>query len=354
MRLGLISNKAFEELHIPEVTRPWMEAFENPNRIRFTREYLYDSGLLDNQNLKSFDCKPAIREDIIRVHSPYLFDVVGELSRLGYGEVGSSSFVVKDTFKAACLSAGGAISAVEEINKGSVETAFALVRPPGHHAGVGHSEGLCYFNNCAIAVRWLQEKKKLKRILILDLDAHACDGTSQIFYSDPTVLCLSFHEYGMEAIERGWLEEIGSGEGEGYNINVPLPFGTWGNAYLWAFEHIFPEVIRDFKPEMVVVSFGFDTHYSDPVGNMNLQAEDYAKLTRIILRLGREICREKISFILEGGYSLLALPLSIGAVLSTIINTEIKYFDKIRKPEKIPRTVKDVTEEIQSIIKRYL
>lgn len=354
MRLGLVSHKAFEETHIPEVTRPYMEAFEHPDRIKFTREYLRNSGLLGNQNLKIFECKPAARVDIVRVHSPYLFDVVGELSRLGYGEVGASSFVVKDTFKAACLSAGGAISAVEEVNKGSVETAFALIRPPGHHAGIGHSEGMCYFNNCAISVRWLQEKKNVKRILILDLDAHACDGTSQIFYTDPTVLVLSFHEYGMEAIERGWLEEIGSGEGEGYNINVPLPLGTWGNAYLWSFENIFPEVIRSFKPEMVVVSFGFDTHYSDPVGNMNLQAEDYAKLTRIILHLGKEVCQGRVAFILEGGYSLIALPLSIGAVISTILDSEIKYFDKIREPEKIPKIVRNVTEEIQNIKKQYL
>ncbi len=354
MRLGLVSHRAFEELHIPEVTRPWMESFENPNRIRLTREYLSNLGILDNQNVKSFDCKPAIREDIVRVHSPYLFDVVDELSRLGYGEVGSSSFVVKDTFKAACLSAGGAITAVNEVKKGSVETAFALIRPPGHHAGVGHCEGLCYFNNCAVAVRWLQGKRNMKRILILDLDAHACDGTSQIFYTDPTVLVLSFHEYGMEAIERGWLEEIGSGEGEGYNINVPLPFGTWGNAYRWAFEQIFPDVLRDFKSEMLVVCFGFDTHYSDPVGNMNLQAEDYAQLTRIILQLGKEVCGGKIAFILEGGYSLLALPLSIGAVVSTILDTEIKYFDKISGGEKIPKIVRDVTQEIQNIKKQYL
>jgi acetoin utilization deacetylase AcuC-like enzyme len=354
MKLGLISHKAFEELHNPELTRPWMEAFENPNRIKLTREYLHNSGLLNNQNLKNFECKPATREDIIRVHNPYLFDVVNELSSLGSGEVGSSSVVVKDTFRAACLSAGGAISTVDEVNKGSVETAFALIRPPGHHAGIGHSEGMCYFNNCAIAVRWLQEKKKVKRVLILDLDAHACDGTTQIFYTDPTVFCLSFHEYGMEAIERGWLEEIGSGEGEGYNINVPLPFGTWGTAYRWAFEQIFPEILRDFKPEMLVVSFGFDTHYSDPVGNMNLQAEDYAQLTRIILQLGKEVCGGKIAFILEGGYSLLALPLSIGAVISTILDTQIKYFDKIPEPEKIPKIVRDVTEEIQNIKKQYL
>ncbi len=353
MKLGLISHRDFEAMHVPEVTKPWMEAFENPARIRLTREYLQNSGLLDNENLKFFKCEPASREDITRVHDPYLLEVVRELSRLGYGEVGSSSFVVKDTFRTACLSAGGAISAVEEVSKGSVETAFALIRPPGHHAGTGHAEGMCYFNNCAIAVRWLREKRKVKRVLILDLDAHPCDGTSQIFYSDPSVLCLSFHEYGMEALERGWLEEIGSGEGEGYNINVPLPLGTWGNAYTWTFEQIFPDTVREFKPEMLVVSFGFDTHYSDPVGNMNLQAEDYARITRVILQLGKEVCGGKIAFILEGGYSLLALPLSVGAVISTILNTKIDYFDKVSRPKKIPQSVKDITEEIQKMRRRY-
>jgi acetoin utilization deacetylase AcuC-like enzyme len=157
----------------------------------------------------------------------------------------------------------------------------------------------------------------------------------------------------MESIERGWLEEIGSGEGKGYNINVPLPYGTWGNAYLWAFEQIFPEILRDYKPEMLIVSFGFDTHYSDPVGNMNLQAEDYAKLTRIILQLAKEVCGGRIVFVLEGGYSLLALPLSIAAVISTILGTEIKYFDKIPEPEKIPKMVKDTIEEIQNIKWQY-
>ena len=144
-----------------------------------------------------------------------------------------------------------------------------------------------------------------------------------------------------------------SGEGEGYNINVPLPLGTWGNAYTWTFEQIFPDTVREFRPEMLVVSFGFDTHYSDPVGNMNLQAEDYARITRVILQLGKEVCGGKIAFILEGGYSLLALPLSVGAVISTILNTKIDYFDKVSRPKKIPQSVKDITEEIQKMRRRY-
>ncbi len=309
------------------------------------REY----GLLEFLDVVS--PRQASKEDILSAHSPYLYDLVRELSRFERGEAGSSSFTSKDTFRLACLAAGGAIEAVEAIMEGRCRRSLALIRPPGHHAGQGHTSGLCFFNNVAVAVKRLQ-RRGIRKVLILDVDSHPGDGTAQIFYSDPSVLVLSFHEYDQEVAGAGWLDENGYGEGEGYTVNVPLPLGIRGKPYLWVFERVFHGVAEWFRPDFIVVSLGLDTHYADPIGNLFLQALDHAEITGHVLSVADEFCKGRVSFILEGGYSLLALPLSVAAVISRIVDSKIEYYDRIERggapPQSLKRLVTSLLDRIGS------
>lgn len=339
MSLALIYHELYGSLHTPVFLKPWMESFERPERVSLTMRRLREYGLLELLDVVS--PRPASKEDILSVHSPYLYDLVRELSGFERGEVGSSSFTCKDTFKLACLAAGGAIEAVEAITRGECRHSLALVRPPGHHAGISHASGLCFFNNVAVAVRWLQ-RRGIKKVMVVDVDSHPGDGTAQIFYSDPSVLVLSFHEYDQEVAGAGWLDEAGYGEGENYTVNVPLPLGTRGEAYLWAFEKVFYDVAEWFKPDFIVVSLGLDTHYDDPVGNMFLQSLDHAEIAGHILSVADEYCRGRASFILEGGYSLLALPLSVAAVISRIVDAKIEYYDSVERGGSPPQTLKQI------------
>ncbi|MBS7247101.1 MAG: histone deacetylase [Candidatus Jordarchaeales archaeon] len=349
MSLTLVYNELYGSLHVPLFLKPWMESFERPERVSLTMCKLRGYGLLEYLNVVS--PHPASKEDILSVHSPYLYDLVRELSKFERGEVGSSSFTSKDTFRLACLAAGGAIEAVDLVLEGKCRSSLALVRPPGHHAGQSHASGLCFFNNAAVAVKSLQ-RRGVRKVLILDVDSHPGDGTAQIFYSDPSVLVLSFHEYDQEVAGAGWLDEKGYEKGEGYTINIPLPLGLRGKPYLWVFERVFHNVAEWFKPDFVVVSLGLDTHYDDPVGNLFLQALDHAEITGHILSIADEYCRGRVSFILEGGYSLLALPLSVAAVISRIVDSKIEYYDEIERggspPQHLKRLVASLLDRISS------
>ncbi|MEM1658539.1 MAG: histone deacetylase [Candidatus Jordarchaeales archaeon] len=350
MSLTLVYHELYGVLHSPFFTKPWMESFERPERVSLTMRRLKEYHLLEH--LEVVSPRPASKEEILSVHTPYLYDLVRELSNFERGEAGSSSFTTKDTFRLACLAAGGAIEAVSAIIEGRSRRSLALLRPPGHHAGLSHTSGLCFFNNAAIAVKYCQ-CKGIKKVMIVDVDAHPGDGTEQIFYSDPSVLFLSFHEYDQEIAGAGWVDEAGYGEGEGYTINVPLPLGVRGEPYMWVFERVFHCAAEWFKPDIIVVSLGLDTHYDDPVGNMFLQALDHAEITSHIITAADEYCRGRVSFILEGGYSLLALPLSIAAVVSRIVDAKIEYFDEVERAGPIPRDLKSFVNSLVDQISSF-
>jgi acetoin utilization deacetylase AcuC-like enzyme len=266
-------------------------------------------------------------KDLYKIHAPYLVDSVRSLSKIGEGEIGAHSFASRDAFDVAKLAAGGTILACEKVLKGSVDQSFALIRPPGHHAGYSKTEGLCIFNNCAAAVLTLKRKKKLGRTLIIDLDSHHGDGIAEFFYSDPSVMYISIHEF--NEADKGDVFEIGFGEGEGYNINIPLPFFTLDRTYIKSFQKIVPKITKEFNPELIIVAMGFDTHYADPVGNLRLTSKSYATITQQLKKLAEEVCEGKLVFVLEGGYNLLGLPRFVEVVIKTLLDHKIEFFDDL-------------------------
>jgi len=324
--IGIIHHPDFLK-HDTNFPRPHFESFETPERLAAVYTYLQQKEIFDLPGIEPILAKPIKEKDLYKIHAPYLVDSVKSLSKIGGGEIGSHSYASRDAFDVAKLAVGGTILACEEVLKGNVTQSFALIRPPGHHAGYSKTEGLCIFNNCASAVLNLKRKKKLDRTLIIDLDSHHGDGITEFFYSDPSVMYISIHEYFNEN-EKGGIFEIGFGEGEGYNVNIPLPFLTLNRTYLKSFQKIVPHLAKEFNPELIIVAMGFDTHYADPVGNLRLSSSLYATITHQLKNLAEEVCEGKLVFVLEGGYNLLGLPKFVEIVIQTLLDHKIEFSDE--------------------------
>ncbi len=206
-------------------------------------------------------------------------------------------------YDAAALAAGGAVRAVDEVMSGRAQSAFALIRPPGHHARRSKNMGFCIFNNAAVAARHAQTIHGAQRVLIVDWDVHHGNGTQEIFYTDPSVLYFSTHQENIYPKRSGKLKEVGAGAGRGFNVNVPLPPYTGDDGFVKVFEEILAPIARDFRPDLILVSAGQDAHMGDFVAKMRLTDAGYARLTQIMRRLAGELCGGRLAFVLEGGYS---------------------------------------------------
>ncbi|HUW46048.1 MAG TPA: histone deacetylase, partial [Dehalococcoidia bacterium] len=232
--------------------------------------------------------------------------------------------------------AGGLLVAVEEVMKGEVNNAFALVRPPGHHAIHDRAMGFCIFNNVAIAAKFALSKFSLSRVLIADFDVHHGNGTQDAFYADPKVLYCSTHQYPFYP-GTGWMDETGAGEGEGTTVNFPMAAGWGDEEYLRAFNEVLVPVARRFQPQLILVSAGFDAHWADHMAMMRVSVKGFAQMVMILKELAAELCQGRLVFTLEGGYNLRVVSSSIKAVFDVLLgNSEIDDplgEAEVRKPE---------------------
>jgi acetoin utilization deacetylase AcuC-like enzyme len=234
------------------------------------------------------------------------------------------------------------------------DNAFALVRPPGHHAGKFRALGFCLFNNVAIAAAFLLKKFKLKRILILDVDAHHGNGTQEAFYETDKVLYISLHEDPTSFPGTGFINETGKDEGQGFNVNIPLPFETTDLPYLSAIKDIVIPIAHEYKPEFILMSAGFDTHYSDPVGNLSLSATAIQKIHQNTMQLARQLCHGRLVSILEGGYNLKTIGKLAASTVATMSNTSYTFTDKA--PHRSARTESQaakVVDEVKNVQKAF-
>jgi acetoin utilization deacetylase AcuC-like enzyme len=199
-----------------------------------------------------------------------------------------------------------------------VDSAFALIRPPGHHATPWQAMGFCLFNNIAIAAKHALANLGIERLLILDFDVHHGNGTQEAFYSDPSVLYFSTHQYPFYP-GTGAIEETGSGEGEGTTVNMPLPGWCGDEEYLRTFEQVLAPVARRFQPQLILVSAGYDAHWMDNISSMQVSISGYVQMAGIIKGLAAELCGGRLVFALEGGYNLPALAASIRATLDVLL-----------------------------------
>jgi acetoin utilization deacetylase AcuC-like enzyme len=254
------------------------------------------------------------------------------------------------SYEVALYAVGGALKAVNLVMERKFENAFALVRPPGHHAEKVRAFGFCIFNNIAIAAKHLIRKYSLERIAILDIDAHHGNGTQEIFYRTNKVLYISLHQDPRIFPGAGFIDEIGEGKGLGYNVNIPLPFQTSDYVYLKAINKIVAPIIQQYKPQFLLVSAGLDGHYTDPVASLSLSMFAYQKIYETIVDLASEVCRGKLVSILEGGYSRQFIGKIATLTIAQMCGTTYPVDDKIpsikesnlRKGEKIVEKMKEI------------
>ena len=264
---------------------------------------------------------PATYNQLARVHTTSYLDHFLSLFGKSAWVDSDTTAVSPDSVNAALAAAGNAIAAVESVVNGDCQSAFALVRPPGHHAEPVRARGFCLLNNVAVAAAHAQAKLGCERVLIIDWDAHHGNGTQGIFWADPDVLFFDTHCAAPFYPGSGYLEEVGAGFGEGYTINVPLPESAGDLAFEKVYREILVPAAEYFKPDLVLVSAGFDPHRNDMA--LNLSYDGFKVMTRIIQDIAAEHCKGRLALVLEGGYSLSSLSLGVHAVLEVLAGGDI-------------------------------
>lgn len=256
-------------------------------------------------------------EWVSKIHTPDYIQMVKQICQKGNGMLDVDTAVSSDSFNVALLAVEGVLNGIDEVMADNLGNVFCAVRPPGHHAEKGKAMGFCIFNNIAVAATYLLEKYKLKKVLIVDWDAHHGNGTQSIFYDDPRVYYFSLHQFPYYP-GTGKENEEGEGKGKGFTFNLPMAPGSGDLEYIEAFENIFYPTASKFSPEFVLISAGFDAHQDDALSDLKVTTEGFGKMTQVVQKLAHECCQGKIASILEGGYNLKTLSSSIEAHLEVL------------------------------------
>ncbi|WP_242890592.1 class II histone deacetylase [Actinomadura litoris] len=293
---------------------------DTPEAKRRLRNLVEVSGLLDA--LVPVAPRPATEAELLRVHTEAHVTRMRELSESGGGDAGDGeSAFGPGSYEIARLAAGGVIAAVDAVLDGTVDNAYALVRPPGHHAVPDQGIGFCMFGNIAVAAEHARSRG-LRRVAVVDWDVHHGNGTQAVFESDPGVLAVSLHQDGLFPADSGRVAERGTGAGEGFTVNVPLPAGSGSGAYEEAFERVVGPAVRAFEPELVFVACGFDAGAFDPLARMCLHSDAYRMMTARVLSYGAPVV-----VVHEGGYSPEYVPFCGLAVVETLAGVRTPVTD---------------------------
>ena len=263
--------------------------------------------------LREVQAKEAPRGDVQACHTPQLYKQIERVVSEGTGYLDSDTVVSMKSLEAALHGAGAACQAIDLIMRGEISNAFVPVRPPGHHATAERAMGFCLFNNVAVAARYAQNHyPDIERVAIIDWDVHHGNGTQGVFYDDPTVFFFSTHQYPWYP-GTGARGEHGVGRGLGSTLNVPLRALTPASEQKRMFEAALDEIAGKFKPDLIMISAGFDSHQGDPLGQLLLEDEDFVHLTRTVKEWARQACNGRIVSCLEGGYNLQTLGQTVRA-----------------------------------------
>jgi acetoin utilization deacetylase AcuC-like enzyme len=298
-----------------------------------------------SKRIQNISPRAADRSEVELIHSPEYLKKIAQTAEREFSFLTPDTNASSGSYMAALLAVGGLLEAIEQVNSGILNNAMALVRPPGHHAEKGRAMGFCLFNNVAIGAMFARRILGLDRILIVDWDVHHGNGTQHSFENDPSVLFFSIHQYPLYP-GTGLFTEIGIGKGEGFTMNLPLPKGYGDGEYTAIFEMLLKPVAREFHPDMILVSAGFDAHFSDPLGGMRLSSAGYAALTRLLMEIAAACCSGKLVLTLEGGYHLGALEASIRSVLlelSGSSHTDVRQTAEVLDSRKLDYAVSRFT-----------
>ena len=319
---------------------------ESPSRLRFIMDGVMESGILESGRCSLIKPKTAKLNDLKLIHKTEYISLVRELCKSGGGMLDDGDTILsEESFTVAQLAIGGAIKAVDEVMTHKFRNAFALIRPPGHHASEDHAMGFCIFNNVAAAAAHLLERYNLENVLILDIDAHHGNGTQEIFYSTSRVLYVSLHQDPRGFPNSGFIDEVGVGDGLGYTVNIPLPINCGDPPYWKALKYIVKPISEEYDPQFILVSAGFDGYYGDPVAELSLSAHLYLKIFDLILELADRLCGGRLVAILEGGYKLRFLKLIVPLVIAKMAG-----FDGFRIRDRRPPLNYEAIEKAEKIL----
>lgn len=298
---------------------------ENPETKRRLKNLVEVTGLM--RDLIPLGAPAAGRDALLRVHPAAYLDRFRALSDAGGGELGLRTPFGPGGYEIAALSAGLATEALAQILAGQLDNAYALSRPPGHHCLPDWPNGFCLLANIAIAIRAAQAAAPGLRLAVLDWDVHHGNGTEAIFYDDPSVLTVSLHQENNYPLDTGGFADRGTGAGERFNLNIPLPPGTGHRGYLSAMERLALPAIRAFRPDAILVACGFDAAVNDPLGRMLATAETFRRMTRQMMDLAADLCGGRLVLVHEGGYSETYVPFCGHAVLQELSGSPITAAD---------------------------
>ncbi|MGD9001518.1 MAG: histone deacetylase [Anaerolineae bacterium] len=318
---------------------------ENARRLERILQTLEERGLL--ARLRLLEPRPATQDELLRVHTERHIADVKRVAERGGGHMDMDTYVSPRSFEAALMAAGGVTRAVEGVLSGEIANAFALVRPPGHHATPGRAMGFCLFNNVAVAARAALAEEGIDRVFIADFDVHHGNGTQDSFADDPDVFYFSTHQYPYYP-GTGAVGEMGRGAGAGTLLNVPLPTGVGDHGYAQIFSDLVWPLAERFNPDLVLVSAGYDGHWTDPLAHMNLSLTGYAHVQRELVRMADQLCEGRIVFTLEGGYQLEALAYGVSNACHALLG-EDTVVDPLGPSPRLERSLGTLIEDLQRL-----
>jgi len=322
------------------------------NATRFFKE----QGLFQHPDVVTLQPKPAEREDLLRVHDEDYVSLIFRLAKESR-PYDIETPVSPQILEASLLIVGGAIEAGKAVCERRVKRAVAL-GCGFHHAGRNYGGGFCLFNDIAVVAEFLRQEYGLKRVLIFDHDVHFGNGTSDIYYEDPDVLFISFHQDPRTIYPgTGFIEQIGRGDGVGFNVNVPLPPQTGDKSYLYALKEIFVPLAEEFDPELIITNGGSDPHFADMLGNLGLTVNGFFALSKTVRDVAEEVCQGRVILMPGSGYNPTVLPrcwyaLAAGIVGLETIDVKDPYSPPV-EPERVSSRVKELVRDLKGTLKPY-
>nr|HID57875.1 histone deacetylase [Desulfobacterales bacterium] len=340
-KTGIVRDELYKE-HLRDYPH-----VESPKRLEVLYEML-DSGEFAGKFL-TVSPRPATHDELAWIHDPGYVERIANTEGMAHVSLDPDTQTTPLSYHAARLAAGGLFRLIDKVMDGTVKNGFALVRPPGHHAERDRAMGFCLFNNVALGARYAMNIHGLKRILIIDWDLHHGNATQHSFYRDPNVLYFSTHQFPYYP-GTGDVNEIGTGPGAGYTVNVPLSGGQGDREFFHVYKEVLLPISCVFKPELILISAGFDTYIEDPLGGMRMTPRGYAAITRLVMELARDMCEERVVITLEGGYHLDGLRTSVAAVIKELIGESILeegYIKGLEEGDSSPSRIIDRVIQIQ-------
>jgi len=342
-KTGIVRDETYLD-HQPGAFHP-----ESHKRLEAIYEMLEDPDMRDKY--PEVPVREATEEELLYIHTKDYINMVAATAGKSYGYLDPDTQTSAGSYAAALRAAGGLCSAIEMVHNGELDNAFALVRPPGHHAERNRGMGFCLFNNVAIGARYAQKQLGLEKILIADWDLHHGNSTQHSFENDPSILYFSTHQYPYYP-GSGSFQEVGKDKGQGYTVNVPLSTGFADAEYVAIYQEILKPIALQFDPDIVFCSVGFDIYMNDPLGGMSVSPDGFAGLTRVLMDIARETCNGRLVLTLEGGYDLEGLRNSAKAVLKEM-RGESTIEGRNWSGQENQRMLAPVLDKVRSIQGKY-